>query len=208
LPHVHLIHDRPEDASREGNEAIREWSQQRWLTHHWCNAIAQANAALYAMRIGDALAGLERDVPEMQRALQMRLQTLRIQVLDVRCRIFSAAAAEKDRTSERRDLIASALRDATQLEKEGLPWATALATVARAATFKAGGDQDRALAFYTRARTAFAALDMAVHELGARFQVAQLEGGDQGRAETTTVIARMRERGVASPERFLRMLVP
>ena len=209
LPHVHLIGDRPDDASREGDEAIREWSQKRWLTHHWCNALAQAHAALYSMRLGDALAGLERDGPQMQSALQMRLQTMRVQIVDVRSRVYAAAALEEPKQSgQRRELLGRADADAGLLEKEQLPWATALAKATRAATTKGRGDLEGASALYGRAAAAFRELHMAVHELAARLQVAKLDGGDEGERAAADIRIRLRERGVVSPERLAAMLVP
>jgi hypothetical protein len=206
LPHAHLIGDRPDAASREGEDAIREWSQKRWLTHHWCNALAQAHAALYDSRLGDAIAGLERDVPEMKRALQMRLQTMRIQVLDVRCRVHAAAAIED--ASRRKDRLAQAERDAAALEKEDLPFATALALVGRASVASTRGDRDRARALYAKVASSFAELDMSVHALAARLRLAAIEGGDAGASATSTIVAELAKRGIASPERLARMLVP
>jgi hypothetical protein len=209
LPHVHLIGDRPEEASREGDEAIKEWSQRRWLTHHWCNTLAQAHAALYSLRFEDALVGLERDAAQMQSALQMRLQTMRVQLFDVRGRVEAAAAlAEPKESARRRELLGRAEQRASLLEKEQLPWATALAKATRAATTKARGDVEGSVALYSRAADAFRELDMAVHELAARLQVAKIEGGDEGEAAAAAIRQELRERGVVSPERLAAMLVP
>src|SRR3974390_13537 len=94
LPHLHLMADRPDEARRGGRDAIREWSQRRWLTQNWCNAVSQAHTGLYAGRLGEALEGLEHAAKRMQRSLQTRLQTMRVQFLDVRARVTVAAALE------------------------------------------------------------------------------------------------------------------
>jgi hypothetical protein len=209
LPHVHLIGDRPDDASREGTEAIREWSQQRWLTHHWCNTVVQGHAALYSGRFGDGIACLERDGREMQRALQMRLQTMRAQYTDIRSRMYAAAAlAEPAGSTRRRDLALLAERDADALEKESLTWARALGLATRAAAAKAQGNDDHARVLYTQAGVAFAELDMEGHELAARAQLGALEGGERGTAERASALAAFAARGVVNAERYARMLVP
>jgi serine/threonine protein kinase len=209
VPHVHLIGDRPEEASHVAGEAIKEWSQRRWLTHHRANALAQAHAALYSMRLGAALEGLERDIAQMQSALQLRLKSMRIQAIELRSRVHAAAAlAEGKETPRRRELLGKAEHDAMLLDKEHLPWPTAIAKATRAAISKARGDREEAAAAYGRASAAFEELDMAVHALAAQLHVANLTGGDEGKASSADICARLRERGVVSPERLAAMLVP
>ena len=206
LPHVHLMADQPDEARREGSEAILEWSQGRWLTQNWCNAVTQAHAALYAMRLGEALDGLERDAKRMERSLQTRLQTMRIQFFDIRTRVLVAAAFE-DKT-RRKTLLSSVDRCASRLSSENLPWSQALADVAQGGAAAIRGDEDRALACYRRAARIFAELDMAVHALAAKARLALLEGGETGRNIRADCLAKVRDRGVKNPERFVQMLVP
>jgi hypothetical protein len=206
LPHVHLIADRPDEAAEEGREALREWSQGRWLTQHWCNAVTQAHAALYAMRLGDALEGIERDAKRIERSLQLRLQIMRVQFLDVRGRVMIAAAGEDK--GRRKSLLEDADRCASVLAKENLGSASALAAVLRGGASFVRGDVERARASYREAARAFAELDMEVHALSAEARIAALEGGETGRAARVDHLAKVGERGVKNPERFVAMLVP
>jgi hypothetical protein len=205
LPHVHLMADRPDEAGEEGREAIREWSQDRWLTQHWCNAVTQAHAALYGMRLGEALVGIERDARRIDRSLQNLLQTMRIQFMDVRGRVMVAAARED--SVRRKSLLADVDRCASVLAKEDLAWASALATVLRAGAAFVRGDLDRARASYGRAARAFADLDMEVHALAAEARLAVIEGGSD-RTARLGHLAKIAERGVKDPARFAEMLVP
>jgi serine/threonine protein kinase len=206
LPHVHLMEDHPEEALREGREAVAELSQDRWLTQHWCNAVTQAHAALYAMRLGEALDGLERDGKRIERSMQSRMQLMRIQFLDIRARVNVAAAREDKR--RRAALLARAEQDVKRLEKEGLGWARALAAAARGGAASVRGDLAQARAEYERAARSFAALDMEVHALAARARLATVEGGATRRAERVNWLAQVGKRGVRNAERYVDMLVP
>lgn len=207
LPHVHLMADRPEEAREEGRAAILEWSQQdRWLTQHWCNAVTQAHAALYALRLGEALDGVQRDARRMERSLQSRLQTMRVQFTDVRARIMVAAARE-DRT-RRKALLSAVDRYVSLLGKENLEYARALGSVIQGGAALVRGDTDRACVSYRRAARAFGELDMSVHALAAQAKLALVEGGEGGRTTRLECLTKIGGRGVKNPERFVEMLVP
>jgi serine/threonine protein kinase len=206
LPHVHLIQDHPDDAIREGRDAIAQLSKDRWLTQHWCNAVTHAHAALYAHRIGEALDGLERDGRRIERSMQSRMQQMRVQFLDVRSRVHIAAARE-DQT-RRSALLASVERDLARLEKESLGWAQALAAAARGGVAAVRGDAVRARAAYERAAEAFTRLDMDVHALAAKARLAAIEGGTTGETERGALLAQIEKKGVRNAERYADMLMP
>jgi hypothetical protein len=136
----------------------------------------------------------------------MRLQTMRVQLLDVRTRVMVAAARED--ATRRESLLAAVDRDAAVLAKEDLAWARALGTVAQAGAASVRGDLDGARAAYLRAARSFTELDMEVHALATRARLATMEGGDAGRAALTEHLGNVAKRHVKSPERFVRMLVP
>jgi serine/threonine protein kinase/tetratricopeptide (TPR) repeat protein len=206
LPHAHLMEDQPDDALREGREAIAQLSQDRWLTQHWCNAVTQAHASLYAMRLGRALDGLERDGKRIQHSMQTRMQLMRIQLLDVRARVMVAAAREDK--GRRKALLTAAERDAARLEREGLGWANALAAAARGGAAAVRGDLEQARTAYERAARVFTTLDMQVHALAARAKIAQVEGGEARRVERARCLGQIAERGVRNAERYAEMLLP
>jgi ATP/maltotriose-dependent transcriptional regulator MalT len=201
-----LIEDRPDEALQEGREAILEWSQRRWLTHHWCNAVTQAHSALYAMRLGEALEGLDRDARRIERSLQYRLQTMRVQFLEVRARVLVAAARE-DKV-RRQAHLAAADRFASILAGEDLELARALGAVAEGGVAHVRGDLDRARTSYLRAARWFTELDMEVHALAAKAKLASIEGGEGDRAARREYLVNVAKRGVKNPERFLETLVP
>jgi hypothetical protein len=206
LPHVHLLADQPDDALREGRDAVAQLSKDRWLTQHWCHAVTRAHAALYATRLGEALDGLERDGKRIERSLQIRMQIMRIQFLDIRARV-RIAAARADR-GRRKALLAAAERDVERLEKENLGWASALAAAARGGAAAVRGDMDRASASYRLAAGAFTVLDMQVHALAAKTRLAAIEGGEALRIERANGLLQIAQRGVRNGERYLDMLVP
>lgn len=207
LPHVHLMADRAEDARREGREALAEWSQQdRWLTHHWCNTLTQAHAALYAMRLGEALDGLKQDGLRIESSLQHRMQTMRVQFIDVKARVMVAAARE-DRM-RRKSLLAAVDRSGWLLAKEDLEWARGLGAVVQGGAAFIRGDLARARDSYRRAARAFTELDMSVHALSAQARLASIEGGQAGRSTKLACLAKIGDMGVKRPDLFADMLVP
>lgn len=206
LPHVHLMEDHPDEARREGSDAIAQLSPDCWLTQHWCNAVTQAHAALYASRLGEAIEGLERDGKRIEHSLQSRMQLMRVQFHDVRARVMIAAARE-DR-GRRRALLAAAERDVVRLEREDLGWASALAAAARGGIAGVSGQLEVARAAYERAAGAFAALDMEVHALAGRARVAAIEGGASRPGALADCLAHVEKRGVRNAERYVDMLVP
>ena len=92
--------------------------------------------------------------------------------------------------------------------KENLEWASALAAVLRGGAAFVRGDLDRARRSYREAGRAFAELDMEVHALAAEARLAAIEGGESGAAARLDHLAKVGERGVRNPERFVEMLVP
>jgi serine/threonine protein kinase len=206
LPHVHLMEDHPDEARREGRDAIAQLSQDRWLTQHWCNAITQAHAALYARRLGEAVDGLARDSKRIEHSLQSRMQIMRIQFHDVRARVMIAAAQE-DR-GRRSEHLATAEKDVARLEREDLGWASALAAAARGGVAAVRGQAEQSRAAYERAAVAFTALDMEVHALAAAARVAALEGGASRPGALADCLAQVEKRGVRNAERYVDMLVP
>ena len=206
LPHVHLMEDRPDKARREGRDAVAQLSPDRWLTEHWCNALTQAHASLYAMRLGEALDGLERDGRRIEHSLQTRIQVMRIQFHDVRARVKIAAA--RDDRRRRSALLEAAEKDVGRLEKENLGWASALAAAARGGIALVPGDPERARASYRAALGTFAALDMEVHALAARARLGAIEGGAAGRESRAECLAEVAERHVRDAEKYVEMLVP
>jgi hypothetical protein len=205
LPHVHIMEDNPDEARREGRDAVAQLSSDRWLTQHWCNAVTQAHASLYSMRLGEALDGLARDGRRIEHSLQTRIQLMRIQFHDVRARVNIAAAREDRR--RRSSLLDVAERDVARLEKENLGWASALAAAARGGIAAVRGDQESARASYQRAVGAFAALDMDVHALAARARLGAIDGGPTGRESRAECLAEVARRRVSDPEKYVGMLV-
>jgi hypothetical protein len=202
-PYLRIMEGRPAEGVREAKEALARLSRDRWLTQHWCAAVSTANAELYAGQLGAALAGVERDGRRMERALQTRLQTMRLQFADARGRIFVTAAREDRR--RRTSLLESASHDASALEKENLGWPSAFAKAIRAGIAHVRGQEERARSGYLEAERAFADLDMAVHALAAKAKRCALEGQREARED---IFASVGARGVREPERYLEMLVP
>ena len=115
-------------------------------------------------------------------------------------------ACAKDR-SDRRHLRAAA-RDARHVEREQLPWATALSVLVRAGIAERRGDIERATALLSDAISRLEDCQMRLWWAAAVRRKGELIGGIEGQALTEVADAWMQNQGVTQPARMARALAP
>jgi hypothetical protein len=148
---------------------------------HFFDALAQAQIDLY---LGDARGAFERAddaFVELRRALLLRVQFVRVKMLELRAR--TALAAGRRRAFE---------RDLAALESEDAPWAGALALHLRACDGRAS--------FVASARV-FDGVGMAGHAAVAHAR----SGSEKDLAHARTWFER---EGIREPDRLVSMLSP
>lgn len=200
-----LADDDPEGARDDLREMMRRWSKQGVHVQHLTGLLAQTNADLYS---GDGEAAW-RHVRETWNALSeayfLRMQTVRIYLVHMRGRTaLAAAAGHQDPGRFLRDVHQST----RQLDREHVPWATALAHLLRAGTANIHHDHRGADHHLVLAGEQLVACDMHLFAAAARYKLGCLRGGDEGRQLAQESEAWMRNEAVRNPVRMAGMYVP
>jgi hypothetical protein len=201
MPVLWAIRDRPEEGRREADAAIEPWPAGSWYHQHWARLRAHCLLDLYSGEGARVVERTREGRPLMQRSMQLRIRTLRLELnyLEGRGALAEARAGEP---SARLLAVVRERAAALDAEKSGL--ATAYAEVLRAGLAGlTGGDAARAA--FTKARAVLEAMPMPLHVAAADHRLAELDGDAEKRAEAA---ARLQALGVAAPARFVDMLVP
>jgi hypothetical protein len=159
---------------------------------------------LYA---GDGKGALERITarwPAVEKALLLRIQALKLTLLQLRA--FAAVAAAREGGGA--DPLRAAEKDARAIERERMPWSDPYVPLIRAAVAAVRGDADAARAELARAPELFDAADMKLWAAASRRRLGVMIGGDEGATLVAEADAFMRGQGIASPERWTAMQAP
>ena len=204
-PRVLLAQDRPGEARREADEAIRRWSSRGWHTQHWCAMHSRALAALYEGEGVGAHAEVEGSWAALDGSLLLRVESVRVESLYLRGAAAIAVAAPGS-AGERALGVAS--RAAAALAREQSVFARPFAATLRAAVDAARGQVARAALGFEQAERGFGDLEMNLHAAAACRRRGVLLGGDEGRALREGADARLYQHGMTRPDRAAAMLVP
>jgi hypothetical protein len=202
-----LADDRPEDARRAADDAIRVWSRKAFHLQHYLHCVAVTHADLYE---GDG-AGAHRRVLEMWPALRRSFllsisQFLRIHGRDLRGRSALALCGEDRARAER--LLREVESDARLIDREGRPWGRGLALLLRAGVESRRGRLEPCARLLREATNSLDGAEMALHAAAARHRLGAILGGDGGRELVESAERELRARTVLAPERLASMLVP
>lgn len=203
-----LLRGDPDAALREVEAAMGTWSRAGFHLQHYFDLVARAQILLYRGEGEAALQLIVERQPALERSLVLRIQLVRLFLAFLRgsaalqaARAASAAGASSSRLTE-------ALRAASRIEGERMPWATPLALLLRAGAAGIRGEIAEALALLERAADGFDAADTVLYAAAARRRAGALHGGDEGAVLVAQVGQWMRQQGVADPDRLCAMLVP
>ena len=204
---VWLAADDPDRARRELSDAMSQWAQAKFSNQEWRATVYGAEIDLYAgdfERAYQRVEGLER---ALKRNFFLFVHYVRSLTAFIQGRAAVASAAGVS-PSRRRARLTEARRYARQLERERMPWTTALASIVRAALAHAEGDRPRTLAALRAAMDEANEANIALHAAAARHELGLLMGGDEGEQLVREAEEAMKTRGVAAPSRYAAMLVP
>jgi serine/threonine protein kinase len=203
--YVHLANDDPEASRRESSEALRDWSHAGFHLQHLLDLFVQVETDLYA---GDALGAHARvtsEWPRLEGAMFLRLENVRVFMVDLRARAEIALATSRGGDAE---LLRSAERRARAIEQERSAWGDPLATSLLACVARARKDDGAAARLFERAAGGFDAVDMQVHAAAARERLGDVLGGDEGRALRARATEALASQAIKDPARMTRMLAP
>ncbi len=201
---VWLCRDDPEGARAAADRVSRAWDRNNHLVHY--DLLAHTHIDLYQ---GDARAAWARTTATWRRLGQaglLRLQRLRVEARHLRAcaGLAMAAASDFDPTPYLRQVD----RDATRMERERIPWATALARLIRAGAAVRRGDRAAAKGWLRAAETSFERSEMALHLAVTRRRYGELIGGQEGARMIARSDAWMRRQRIAVPDRIADVIAP
>ncbi len=180
-------------------EVMAHWTQEGFNIQHLSGLYGRIYTDLYT---GDAATAWER-IPRMwsecRKSLLLRIQHIRIDVLQFSGRSALAVAAG---AANPRPLLRAAEKYARRLERERMPWATAHARLIRAGVAAPRGDVGCAVRLLGEAAAAYDALSMGLFAAAARRRQGELTGGADGRALVAAADGWMRGQEIREPERM------
>jgi hypothetical protein len=205
---VWLAADDADGARREARDAMAHWSDEGFHTQHTYALVAEVQAELYAGDGRAALAQLRARWPALVASQQLRVQLVRVVMLELRARA-AIALATTGAPSERAPLVRAAAADARAIADEHAPWARALAQLLDAAILAArGAPVEQLAAALDAAARALDRAHLALHAAAARRRRGALLAGDEGRALVAAVDRWLTDERVRDPARFTAMLAP
>ena len=143
--------------------------------------------------------------PEYTRSLLFRVQLIRVQMFELRAR---TAVALADRSPHPGRLLTQALRDAKNLEREGVDWARAHAHHIRAAVAACQKKVPRAVAELTRAIELYDHAEMPLQAEILRFRLAGIDPSDAAATLREQLAHRIADRGIVNVDRWAAMCAP
>jgi hypothetical protein len=197
-----LVMGRPDEARAHAAAVARERRVgEGFHLQHYFEVLTQAQIDLYEGEPEAAWQRIEAAWKPLARSYLLRIQSVRTEATFLRARVALASGTDPAR-------LVVARRAARSLEREGAPWARALALVVRALIEIAGGDREAALDRLEKAERACAAADTALFASALRLRRGHLYGGAAGAAWAAEAVAAMREQAIADPEAMARMVCP
>ena len=193
------------EARRQVQEAMRRWSQKGFHLQHYYDLLAQGNIDLYTDDGPGAWSRVNERWKELSRSMLLRVQNVRIESWHLRARSAIAAARVRDNSPQ---LLGVAEKDARRIEREQMPWSSAMARLLESGVAAVRADKDRAAEALRKAIAHLESADMAMHASAARMRLGGLLGGDEGRQMAEAARVWMEQHGIANPALMTAMLVP
>ncbi|HEY8431080.1 MAG TPA: hypothetical protein VIL20_22025, partial [Sandaracinaceae bacterium] len=201
---AHLAADRPEDAAKEGRDALARWTQKHYTLLHLWQLFGAVEALMYAGRAHEAREHLDREWATLVRSQLLRVQVYAVTMHDLRGRVALACAARSGGRARIRSLR-EAEREARTIGRMYAPWSRGLASALLAGVAAARRDATTAIRLFARAERELRASHMSLHAQVARARRAALKGD---RATVDEVSSWIRALGVARAEPWLDLLAP
>ena len=197
-----IASDEAEAARQESLRVMSQWSKHGYHVQHNDQVWALVQIDLY---LGNGQAAWERIThhwPTLTRSLLMRVQFIRVAMIGLRARCALSAVNAKN------GLYDLAQKDASRLDREKLPWASAQAMMIRAGVAKLQGHAEEIPLHLSQASAAFAACDMALCAAVAEMRLGQVIGGAEGTAKLEQSRDFMKAQSIVNPDRVADLFAP
>jgi hypothetical protein len=202
---LRLADDDPSRARSELDEVMAQWPRRGYHIPHSAALRAGAAISLYEGNSHAAWERVRSEWPSFRRSLLTRVQLLRVQLTELRGRCALAAADPGDASDP---LLREAERAARALEREGVTWSDAYATMLRAGLAWRRDDREAAIALALDAATQFDAADMTLCAVVARRRAGQVRGEDDSQRLVDASTSALLGRGVKDPATFAAIFAP
>lgn len=202
---IRLAANEPERARQELDEVMKKWPSHSYHVQHMNRLIDEVQIDLYLGDGTTALRRLTEQWPSLVQSHFLRIQQVYIIMLHLRTRGALAAAVV---TASPNSLLRVAEKDARRLEREGLPWSSALARLVRAGIAALRGDATGSRKLLADAARLSDLAAMRLHAAAARRQLGELVGGTEGKALVAHADLWMAGQGIQAPGRMAGLLVP
>jgi tetratricopeptide (TPR) repeat protein len=197
LPHISLLADDPDTATREVDEAIAEWGVEGFHLQHVEAMFSHAHIHLYRGDGAEALRGVDQLWPRLRRALQLQTQLVRIMMVDLRARCVIAAARA---SHDPRALLRRAERYARRLDREDTAMSRPFAAMLHAGVAGLRGDTASAAGHLRSALEAHTTLEDRLRDAILLRLLGGYVGGDEGAALAASSAAMFARERIARPE--------
>jgi hypothetical protein len=201
---VWLASDRPDEAVRQADEGIAQWSHEGFHRQHYNHVLAHVQAELYRGRGDRAWDLFAAKWPTIKRSLLLRVQWTRIEASYVRARCALLVAASG---SDRR-LLRVARREANRIRRERMSWSDPVASLLDAAIANLHGDVSTARRLLAEAIAAFDDAGMALYAAVARRRLSDIVGSERGCEYARQADEWMASEGIVSAARMSRLIAP
>jgi serine/threonine protein kinase len=205
LPPVRLAADDPAGARESIREYASRWSQQGFHLQHLWALISEAYVDLYQGEGDEAVRRLDQRWRAAEGSLLFRIYLPRTFSYHVRARACLQAA---ERAADPEPLLTRVVRDCRTLEQERTPFTSAAVLLLQAGVANVRRDHEAAVALLRRTEEAFISADMNAYVAAARFWLASLLGGDEGRELHRRSAEWMDQQRICNPERMAALHAP
>ena len=205
LPIVRLAADDPAGARESIREYGSRWSQQGFHLQHLWALIAEAYVDLHQGKGEEALGRFDQRWGAAEGSLLFRIYLPRTFSYHARARACLQAA---ENAADAKPLLARVLRDCRILEQEKTPFTSAAALLLQAGVAAVRRDQESAVALLRQAEQAFISADMNAYVAAARYWLASLVAGDEGRELSHRSAEWMAQQHIRNPERTASLHAP
>lgn len=202
---IRLADDDVEGSRVVARDTLGQWSQQGFHIQHLCYYYGSLYTDLYAGDAAGAWARTLATAPELKGSLLLRIQHVRVDVAQHtgRCAVAAAVASNNQGALLRRAEVS-----ARRLDRERVPWASAMAGLIRAGSASVRGDLDRAARLLKEAVLRADASDVGLFAAAGRRHLGRLLGGDEGRALIEQADSWMTHQSIRDPARMAAAMVP
>jgi hypothetical protein len=184
---------------------MERWSQQGFHVQHQNALLAQLYINLYRCEGQAAWTYISERWPRYKNSLLLRIQHVRIDVLQLRARSAVMAAMTR---ADPTPLLRNAERDARRLERERVGPAEAHAQAIRAGIAAIRGNPSEAATRLSDAAVRYENAEMRLYSASARRWLGKLLGGDEGQELVRAADTWISDQMIRDPVRIASMYIP